>query len=131
TQLGDIAQMIQAVETKPSPLQNTVKSLTKTLMLVSAALVIFTFVAGIIKAGEFTFASFAAILSTSIALAVASIPDALPAVLSIVLTIGARKMAQNQGRSEEHTSELQSRFDLVCRLLLEKKNQIISISRIK
>src|SRR5699024_11931592 len=28
------------------------------------------------------------------------------------------------GRSEEHTSELQSRFDLVCRLLLEKKKQI-------
>src|SRR5699024_1496539 len=27
------------------------------------------------------------------------------------------------GRSEEHTSELQSRFDLVCRLLLEKKNK--------
>src|SRR5699024_12851106 len=26
-----------------------------------------------------------------------------------------------QSRSEEHTSELQSRFDLVCRLLLEKK----------
>src|SRR5207249_5065475 len=34
--------------------------------------------------------------------------------------------AQNEAlidyRSEEHTSELQSRFDLVCRLLLEKKN---------
>src|SRR5699024_12727614 len=27
----------------------------------------------------------------------------------------------NETRSEEHTSELQSRFDLVCRLLLEKK----------
>src|SRR5437868_9933897 len=27
------------------------------------------------------------------------------------------------GRSEEHTSELQSRFDLVCRLLLEKKKE--------
>src|SRR5699024_12704686 len=27
-------------------------------------------------------------------------------------------------RSEEHTSELQSRFDLVCRLLLEKKNAV-------
>src|SRR5699024_11339796 len=26
-------------------------------------------------------------------------------------------------RSEEHTSELQSRFDIVCRLLLERKNQ--------
>src|SRR5207249_6421015 len=29
----------------------------------------------------------------------------------------------NGRRSEEHTSELQSRFDLVCRLLLEKKKQ--------
>src|SRR5699024_11857749 len=29
-----------------------------------------------------------------------------------------------RARSEEHTSELQSRFDLVCRLLLEKKNII-------
>src|SRR5206468_8268281 len=28
-------------------------------------------------------------------------------------------------RSEEHTSELQSRSDLVCRLLLEKKNEIL------
>src|SRR5699024_12292951 len=28
-------------------------------------------------------------------------------------------------RSEEHTSELQSRFDLVCRLLLEKKNRYV------
>src|SRR5699024_12423669 len=30
---------------------------------------------------------------------------------------------QRSSRSEEHTSELQSRFDLVCRLLLEKKKQ--------
>src|SRR5207249_6404837 len=29
--------------------------------------------------------------------------------------------AARESRSEEHTSELQSRFDLVCRLLLEKK----------
>src|SRR2546421_783594 len=31
-------------------------------------------------------------------------------------------------RSEEHTSELQSRSDLVCRLLLEKKNQTCALS---
>src|SRR5207249_10904806 len=57
---------------------------------------------------------------------------------SVVLQVGERHGAQrrrrlanacNDGkpvavfdwRSEEHTSELQSRFDLVCRLLLEKK----------
>src|SRR5699024_12046236 len=32
-----------------------------------------------------------------------------------------RQYLLNKLRSEEHTSELQSRFDLVCRLLLEKK----------
>src|SRR5207249_8470140 len=35
----------------------------------------------------------------------------------------ARVGAQAELRSEEHTSELQSRFDLVCRLLLEKKKK--------
>src|SRR5699024_11796421 len=33
----------------------------------------------------------------------------------------AEALEKTQLRSEEHTSELQSRFDLVCRLLLEKK----------
>src|SRR5207249_296931 len=35
--------------------------------------------------------------------------------------MGERSFAEDVKRSEEHTSELQSRFDLVCRLLLEKK----------
>src|SRR5207249_11861949 len=33
------------------------------------------------------------------------------------------RLAEQGARSEEHTSELQSRFDLVCRLLLEKKKK--------
>src|SRR5699024_11558374 len=37
--------------------------------------------------------------------------------------ISHRGKALEKLRSEEHTSELQSRFDLVCRLLLEKKKQ--------
>src|SRR5699024_12006668 len=46
----------------------------------------------------------------------------LPAFPSLVLaTIGVVM------RSEEHTSELQSRFDLVCRLLLEKNNFLINL----
>src|SRR6185312_16862840 len=35
----------------------------------------------------------------------------------------SRRRAAPTGRSEEHTSELQSRSDLVCRLLLEKKKE--------
>src|SRR5258707_1969095 len=37
-------------------------------------------------------------------------------------SLGAETAGQILGRSEEHTSELQSRQYLVCRLLLEKKN---------
>src|SRR5438309_3209800 len=37
---------------------------------------------------------------------------------------------QRIGRSEEHTSELQSQFHLVCRLLLEKKKSFVRPTRI-
>src|SRR5207249_7513557 len=37
--------------------------------------------------------------------------------------ISPQKIKKWTGRSEEHTSELQSRFDIVCRLLLEKKKK--------
>src|SRR5438105_12634816 len=40
----------------------------------------------------------------------------------VVCRDDCRGLCRRCGRSEEHTSELQSRVDLVCRLLLEKKN---------
>src|SRR3712207_8238499 len=51
--------------------------------------------------------------SSCIALAAAAIPTVVGAMISFI-------------RSEEHTSELQSRQYLVCRLLLEKKKKISS-----
>src|SRR6266540_6681398 len=40
-----------------------------------------------------------------------------------VLSFGSATMKHSRWRSEEHTSELQSHHDLVCRLLLEKKKK--------
>lgn len=97
TELGHIAQLIQAVPPKKSPLQTTISRLTRTLMRISAGIVILTFIIGTLWAGELSLRSITNVLSTSIALAVASIPDALPAVLSIVLTIGAAKLARDRG----------------------------------
>src|SRR5699024_11679748 len=42
-----------------------------------------------------------------------------PAQFEVAVSQGGSQLQ----RSEEHTSELQSRFDLVCRLLLEKKKE--------
>src|SRR5437773_5425712 len=46
----------------------------------------------------------------------------MPAPLNAAL--GAQRDSALAARSEEHTSELQSHHDLVCRLLLEKKKQL-------
>src|SRR5689334_24241047 len=59
-----------------------------------------------------------------------SLHDALPisagpgrgAAVPVRAAAGGADPAGRAGRSEEHTSELQSQFHLVCRLLLEKKN---------
>src|SRR5438105_5732955 len=48
-----------------------------------------------------------------------SMTKSLIAIAAAVFLTAAPALAQS--RSEEHTSELQSRVDLVCRLLLEKK----------
>src|SRR5437588_9713946 len=54
-----------------------------------------------------------------------SLHDALPILSTTTLPPEFTKpwrWPKSPGRSEEHTSELQSHSDLVCRLLLEKKN---------
>src|SRR5216683_3652822 len=55
--------------------------------------------------------------------AVADHPNLRVALEDAVQDVAARHRARAFDRSEEHTSELQSRSDLVCRLLLEKKKK--------
>src|SRR5207249_10301133 len=49
--------------------------------------------------------------------------EAVPRVFQGMSAPSSCPASSSPARSEEHTSELQSRFDLVCRLLLEKKKQ--------
>src|SRR5438034_7059979 len=51
-------------------------------------------------------------------------PETAANLLSLAATLGLWGLVVR--RSEEHTSELQSHSDLVCRLLLEKKNLVVS-----
>src|SRR3989442_6326151 len=63
-------------------------------------------------------------LSLHDALPISSAVGAGPEPISTIIPSRAR--TQPFSRSEEHTSELQSRPHLVCRLLLEKKKKVIS-----
>src|SRR6266511_6492956 len=57
-----------------------------------------------------------------------SLHDALPIRWSVVGPCWPDGLAAAPPRSEEHTSELQSRENLVCRLLLEKKKKNVNLS---
>src|SRR5947207_10531063 len=55
--------------------------------------------------------------------------DLLDTSVDQILHLDRGRLTLYKGRSEEHTSELQSHSDLVCRLLLEKKKKLIKHTR--
>src|SRR5699024_11855438 len=71
---------------------------------------------------EMSIISFISSISLSISFCLRVIPITLRADFSLLCSSSHLGLS-GMKRSEEHTSELQSRFDLVCRLLLEKKKK--------
>jgi Ca2+-transporting ATPase len=89
TELGAIAAMLQNVEKGRTPLQERLEKVG--FVLASAAIVIcvIVFITGVLR-GE----NIEEMLLTSISLAVAAIPEGLPAVITIALALGARRMVK-------------------------------------
>ncbi|MFH1906180.1 MAG: cation-translocating P-type ATPase [Chloroflexota bacterium] len=89
TEFGKIAQMLQTVETGKTPLQENLDKLGHTLA--RAAIVV---VAIIVALGLFRGQSFIEMLVFGIALAVAVVPEALPAVVTISLALGVQRLVK-------------------------------------
>ena len=89
TELGKIADMLQSVEQESTPLQKRLKQLGKGLALAALGIVIVIFTLGILR-GE----SIRLMFMTAIGMAVAVIPEGLPAVVTIALALGAQRMLQ-------------------------------------
>ncbi|MBK8615680.1 MAG: cation-translocating P-type ATPase [Anaerolineales bacterium] len=89
TEFGKIAQLLQTVETGKTPLQQNLDKVGS--VLARAALVV---VAIIVAVGLFRGQPFIEMLIFGIALAVAVVPEALPAVVTISLAIGVQKMVK-------------------------------------
>ncbi len=91
TEIGKIASMIQKASQEPTPLQIKLGELGKTLGIVALGLVVVVFLLGIVR-GEPAFEMF----MTAISLAVAAIPEGLPAIVTIVLALGVQRMAKRR-----------------------------------
>ncbi len=87
TEIGKIATLIEEAQTEETPLQKQLAVLGRFLGILTIIITIIVFSAGILRGGDF-----GEIFVTSIALAVAAIPEGLPAVVTISLALGVRRM---------------------------------------
>ena len=91
TRFGNIAAMLEQAGGVETPLQKRLTGFGRRLAIAALAICAIVLVAGLLR-GE----SPALMFMTAISLAVAAIPEALPAVVTITLALGARKMARRR-----------------------------------
>ena len=87
TELGNIAELIQDVEDEQTPLQRRLDGLGKTLAWVALAII-----AVVIILGWFRGEDLELLFLTGVSLAVAAIPESLPAIVTITLALGSQKL---------------------------------------
>jgi len=89
TQLGLIAKMLQSVEEEDTPLQRRLDELGKTLGWASMAISGLVFISGWIEGGDIL-----EMFMVAVSLAIAAVPEGLPAVVTISLALGMREMVK-------------------------------------
>lgn len=104
TEMGKIASALSVSEKEQTPLQKKMAELSKTLTKIVVAICVFVFVFGIIRSGSFSGEIVLDTFLIAIALAVAAIPEGLPAVVTIVLSIGVTAMAKRQALMRKLTA---------------------------
>ncbi|MBK8482066.1 MAG: cation-translocating P-type ATPase [Proteobacteria bacterium] len=92
TELGKIAGMLGAISSEPTPLQSYLARFGRWVVWACVAVSAVVFAVGL-AAGRQTFAE---LLLTAVSLAVAAIPEGLPAITTIVLALGTQRMARRQ-----------------------------------
>jgi Ca2+-transporting ATPase len=87
TELGKIASMIQSTDREQTPLQRRLNQVGKVLALAALAIVGVVFALGLLRGEDLE-----VMFLTAVSLAVAAVPEGLPAVVTIALALGAHRM---------------------------------------
>ncbi|MGA0135011.1 MAG: cation-translocating P-type ATPase [Ilumatobacteraceae bacterium] len=89
TEIGRIAGLLRETETEKTPLQKQLEGLAHSLAKLSGLIVAAVFAIGLLRGN-----SVSELLNLAVALAVATIPEGLPAVTAVTLAVGVSKMAK-------------------------------------
>lgn len=90
TQIGQIAGALETFDRKPTPLQRQLESVGRTLIVICLCIVALVFLLNFLRENS----SLLDALMVSVSLAVASVPEGLPAVVTMALALGLQRMAR-------------------------------------
>ncbi|MBL8166090.1 MAG: HAD-IC family P-type ATPase, partial [Anaerolineae bacterium] len=100
TQLGRIAELIQGVESEKTPLQRRLDELGKVLFTAAIVVMVIAAIVGLISGDPFlpdaANPERESVLLNAVAIAVAVVPEGLPAVVTIALALGAQRMLRRK-----------------------------------
>ncbi|KAE8763349.1 cation-translocating P-type ATPase [Georgenia thermotolerans] len=95
TEVGAIAEMLDATAEAPSPLQREIAGVSKLLGVTVIVIAVVVMVVTAVVNQVSTLSEFVTVLLLGVSLAVAAVPEGLPAILSVVLAIGVQQMARH------------------------------------
>jgi len=94
TQLGMIADLLQSMEEESTPLQQRLDNLGRTLGWGALVICALVFIVGLIRTAEISLQAVAGMFMIAVSLAIAAVPEGLPAVVTITLAMGMREMVR-------------------------------------
>ena len=93
TEVGRIAGLLEAAEKVPTPLQQELDRTGKRLTVIMLGICAVVFLTGLLSSPVITLNAVLGLILFAVALAVAAIPEALPAIVTVGLSLGVRRMA--------------------------------------
>lgn len=111
TEIGKIAKMLEESKKEDTPLQKSIKQVGKVITIIVLVVAVITFIVEMIARPNEPLEAFL----TAVAIAVAAIPESLPAVITIIMSLGVARLAKRRAIVKRlHAVETLGSCEVIC-----------------